>query len=281
MTILDKIVARKHEEIAERKAVSPAVSLEQSTHFQRPVASLSEHLRQSTQYGIIAEFKRRSPSKGDIRADASAVAITMGYVQAGAAALSILTDEDFFGGQSADLTAARGVNSCPILRKDFIIDEYQVLEARAIGADAILLIAECLSKAQVRQLAQQAQRLGMEVLMEVHSAEQLDKLCPEIDVVGVNNRNLKDFSVSLATSLALAELIPIEMVKISESGIEDPNAIVELRRRGFRGFLIGEHFMRSPDPGEACRGLIERVGYIENLYDGGIADVGHNNQPII
>jgi indole-3-glycerol phosphate synthase len=182
-----------------------------------------------------------------------------------------LTDREFFGGKNADLTEARKYNFCPILRKDFIIDEYQIFEARSIGADVILLIAACLEADQLKSLAARAKSLGLEVLMEIHSKEELSKFNEYVDIVGVNNRNLKDFSVSIATSINLFDDLPKEVVKISESGINDPNAIVKLKKVGYQGFLIGEYFMKTADPAKTCREFIKRIKYIEDTYKNAIA----------
>jgi len=271
MTILDKIIAHKEKEVAARRELYPTKLLEQSIYFETPAVSLKKYLLREDKSGIIAEFKRHSPSKGDINPYAKVESVTIGYMQAGAAALSVLTDEQFFKGKNEDLTETRTFNFCPILRKDFVIDDYQIVEAKSIGADAILLIAECLKKEQVAALAKTAKGLGLEVLMEIHSEEQLDKLNPDIDVVGVNNRNLKDFSVSIKTSLDLTDAIPNDFVKISESGISNPNAIVELRSAGYQGFLIGEYFMQHADPGKACKEFIERIENIQDLLENAIA----------
>ncbi len=271
MNILEKIIAHKKKEVAEKKAIYPVKLLEKSIYYETPVASLSKYIQREDKSGIIAEFKRLSPSKGDINPYASVERVSIGYMQAGASALSVLTDTEFFGGRNEDLTEARKFNFCPILRKDFIIDEYQLVEARSIGADAILLIAECLGKKQLAQLAKSARGLGLEVLMEIHSGEQLDKYTPEVDVIGVNNRNLEDFTVSIQHSLELAGSLPKEVVRVSESGLDDPNAVVELKRAGFQGFLIGEYFMRQAEPGKACREFIRRIQHIEDILEGAIA----------
>ncbi len=263
MNILDKIIAHKKKEIADRKALYPPPLLEQSIYFETPVVSLSKYLLREDKSGIIAEFKRRSPSKGDINLYATVERTSIGYMQAGASALSVLTDSHFFGGKNEDLTVARKFNFCPILRKDFVMEEYQLIEAKAIGADAVLLIAECLSKAQLQSLARTAKTFGMEVLMEIHSVGQLDKLCPEVDIVGVNNRDLTDFSVSIQTSLELSNAIPSEFVKISESGISEADAIVELKQAGFNGFLIGEHFMKTADPPASCAAFVAEINNLE------------------
>lgn len=265
MDILDKIVAHKRREVAERKALYPVKLLEQSIYFETPAVSLRKYIQRPDLSGIIAEFKRRSPSKGEINPYASVERVTIGYMQAGASALSVLTDEHFFGGKNADLTEARSNNFCPILRKDFIIDEYQIVEARSIGADVILLIAECLTKEEVKALSAKAHALGLEVLMEIHSTDQLAKLSEHIDVVGVNNRNLKDFTVSIQHSIDALSAIPDHVVKISESGLNDPRSIVELKEAGFEGFLIGEHFMQSDNPELKAREFIQRIRRLEEL----------------
>jgi indole-3-glycerol phosphate synthase len=264
MSILDTIVQRKLAEVAERKSHVSEDTLRHSVHFNRSTYSLSQAL-QHPPPGIIAEFKRKSPSKGTINAMADVQTVTTGYAHAGAAALSVLTDVDFFGGSDENLRIARQHNQIPVLRKDFTIDVYQVTEAKAIGADAILLIAAILPPPKVLALAQHAHRLGLEVLLEVHNEEELrqtalqDAIAPFVDVVGVNNRNLKTFEVSIDTSIRLAKLMPQEMVRISESGISDPAAIRKLQQHGYQGFLVGEHFMRQEDPAEACKALIEKL----------------------
>jgi indole-3-glycerol phosphate synthase len=271
MTILDKIVAAKRKEVAERKVQRTISDLEKMPYFERTTYSLKRALQTSDELGIIAEFKRHSPSKGAINTTVKVEDVTKGYVEAGAAALSILTDEPFFKGTTQDILAVRELNASPILRKDFTIDAYQLVEAKAIGADAILLIAECLTAAEVKALAVEAKALNLSVLIELHSADQLDKLVPEIDVVGVNNRNLKTFEVQIQTSMDLFEQIPSDFVKISESGINDPNVIIALRQRGFQGFLIGEYFMASDNPPSMLEAFIKRVKNMEFLLRHGIA----------
>lgn len=271
MNILDKIVAHKQKEVAQRKELYPVKLLETSIYFNTPTVSMRDYIRRADKSGIIAEFKRRSPSKGDINPYASVEQVTIGYMQAGASALSVLTDEHFFGGKNADLTEARNNNFCPILRKDFIIDEYQIIEARSIGADVILLIAECLSQEEVKQLSAKAHELGLEVLMEIHSVDQLAKLGEHIDLVGVNNRNLKDFTVSIQHSLDALPHLPEEVVKISESGLNDPASIVELKEAGFEGFLIGEYFMQADHPPRQAKSFIQRIRHLESLSRNAIA----------
>ncbi len=269
MNILDKIVALKKLEVAERKSTAPIAQLEKGDGFRRDCFSLTHHLTQAGSSGIIAEFKRKSPSKGIINQNAGVMETTTGYVTAGAAALSVLTDEEFFGGSSENLRRARQQNICPILRKDFMIDEYQIVEAKAMGADVILLIAAILSPETTQNLAKLAHALGMEVLLEVHNREELqqsaldDKIAPYINVVGVNNRNLKTFEVSVETSKQLASLIPDGFVKISESGISNPATIQDLKTYGYRGFLIGENFMKTEEPAEACAAFIRDLKSLE------------------
>ncbi len=273
MSILEKIVAHKRKEVRYRKERFPIRMLEERPAFTAPVVSMVRYLRRPDKSGIIAEFKRRSPSKGDINPWAEVERVSIGYMQAGASALSVLTDEHFFGGSLNDLEQARACNFCPILRKDFIIDEYQIAEARAAGADAVLLIAECLEKAAVARLSAFAKSLGMEVLLELHSADQLDKIGPYIDLVGVNNRDLKDFQVRIETSLALAEMLPSELARVSESGITTAEAIVQLKAAGYEGFLIGEYFMSAPDPAARCRQLVQQLRQRE------MASLAQNDEP--
>lgn len=259
MNILEKITRHKRLETAERKSLYPAKLLEKSIHFDTPVVSLCKYLLREDKSGIIAEFKRASPSKGDINPYAKVEEVSIGYMQAGASALSVLTDEKFFKGKNADLTEARKFNFCPILRKDFIIDEYQIIEAKSIGADAILLIAECLEKKEVAQFAEFAKSLGLEVLMEVHSMRQLDKITPDLDLIGVNNRNLETFEVSINNSLEMFDAIPSDFVRISESGISDVESIQTLKAAGYQGFLIGEYFMEDAQPHKKAQKFVRDI----------------------
>lgn len=253
MNILDKIIAHKHKEVAESKSLVPVKRLEQSIYFENRVVSMKQYVTDPEKTGIITEFKRKSPSRGLINGVAEVEQTSIGYMQAGASALSILTDKEFFGGKNEDLTLARKYNFCPILRKDFVIDEYQIIEAKSIGADCILLIAAVLDPGRLEALAAFAKQLGLEVLMEVHDQEELDRsLNDQLDLVGVNNRNLKTFDVSLETSLSLVDIIPSQFIKISESGISDPATLVDLKAAGFDGFLIGENFMKSDRPHQAA-----------------------------
>ncbi|MCB0657190.1 MAG: indole-3-glycerol phosphate synthase TrpC [Saprospiraceae bacterium] len=262
--ILDKIVAQKRKEVARNKTLYPEALLEKTIYFETPTVSLAKYLLRPDKSGIIAEFKRKSPSKGFINPYAQVEEVSIGYMQAGASALSVLTDQEFFGGSNADLTTARNFNFCPILRKDFTIDPYQIIEAKSIGADAILLIAEVLSMDEVKDLAGRAKSLGLEVLLEMHGEEQLDKICDEIDVVGINNRNLKTFVTSIESSENLYPLLPREKVKISESGISDPQTVGHLRTVGYQGFLIGEQFMKHPEPAKACNRFIQQISGAKN-----------------
>ncbi len=266
MNILDRIIAHKKQEVAQRKSQVPVSLLEKSPYFNRQRLSFKGQLSDSRQTGIIAEFKRKSPSKGIINDQADVADTTAGYVGAGASALSVLTDTEFFGGSTEDLTKARKGVACPILRKDFTIDEYQILEAKAMGADLILLIAAALTPEQVRALGKFAQSMGLEVLLEVHNREELEQtVCPYVDAIGVNNRNLKDFTVNVNLSKELARLIPGEFIKVSESGISDPATVVELRKYGYHGFLMGENFMKHPDPAKACNVF---VGQLRQAMEG-------------
>jgi len=260
MDILDKIIAHKQKEVEKRKETSPIKQLEKTSYFETPVISLSHYLRMNNKPRIIAEIKRKSPSKGMINENIDVVELSTGYIQAGAAALSVLTDTAFFHGSNEDLLIARKHNTNPILRKDFMIDKYQILEAKSIGADAILLIAAALSPEKTRRLAQFANGLGLEVLLEVHNEAELQKHPNEfVNIIGVNNRNLKTFEVDIQTSVQLVNLIPDNFIKISESGISSPKAINLLLNEGFDGFLVGEYFMKSPKPHLECERLIKSV----------------------
>ncbi len=258
MNILDTIIAHKRVEVAQRKKANPAASLEKSHFFSRRTLSLKQFLLDTSKTGIIAEFKRRSPSKGIINAAADVLAVTTAYSKGGASCLSVLTDEQFFGGSTEDLLTARA-NEIPILRKDFIIDEYQVLEAKAMGADVILLIAACLTAQQVAQLAGFAKNLELEVLLELHAEEELDHICGATMLVGINNRNLKTFEVDIDRSLKMAEKIPAGKVKIAESGIGAASTIHLFRKNGFSGFLMGENFMKEADPGKAFLQFVQEL----------------------
>lgn len=259
MNILETITARKKIQVAEKKELVPVALLERSPFFDTPVVSLEHYLLREDMSGIIAEFKKKSPSKGDINPYARVEEISIGYMQAGASALSILTDEDFFGGSSDDLTKARKLNYCPILRKDFIIDPYQVIEAKSMGADAILLIAAVLTPKQVADLAGLAKSLGLEILLEIHSEEEIGHDHRDVTLIGVNSRNLSDFSVDLHHSVTMMGKLSGNKPVVAESGIGHPADVVMLREAGFQGFLIGELFMRTGDPATACREFIKKL----------------------
>lgn len=252
MNILDTIMEHKILEVEDRKSNIHVAALEKRPFFSRDTLSLKQFLANPAKTGIIAEFKRRSPSKGVINDKVDVLDIITAYTAHGASGVSILTDEHFFGGSMADVEKAR-VNTIPILRKDFMIDEYQVVEAKSIGADVILLIAACLSPARVKSLAAFAKSLRLEVLLEIHNEEELQHICAEVDMVGVNNRDLKTFTVDVNRSIALGKQIPAGMITISESGIGDVDTILRLKNAGFKGFLVGENFMKAPDPAMAFK----------------------------
>jgi len=260
--ILETIVAHKRVELAQAKERLPLSALERKMEQQplpRPTRSMSQALAESAT-GIIAEMKRKSPSKGWIKEDADTAHIPADYAQAGASALSILTDEQFFGGKLEFLANARKqVSATPLLRKDFIIDPYQLFEASLAGADAVLLIAACLKPQECKDLASLAHDLNLQVLLEVHQEQELDYVGENVDMVGVNNRNLGTFHTDVQNSFRLASKLPKEFVLVSESGISAPETIIQLRQAGFRGFLIGETFMRQPNPAAALAQFIQQI----------------------
>lgn len=260
MNILDKIVVDKRKEVILKKELIPVRQLENSILFERETVSLAHALRNSNT-GIIAEHKRRSPSKPVINYDLNVFDVAKGYEEAGVCGMSVLTDGKYFGGSLDDLVLARSVCKLPLLRKEFIIDEYQLLEAKAHGADVILLIAAILTKEEIKQFSEFAKGLQLDVLLEVHNEAELQKsIMPSLDMLGVNNRNLKTFEVSLETSKALSELIPNDFVKVSESGISSIEAIKELKPYGYQGFLIGENFMKTDNAGESAKQFIKNLG---------------------
>lgn len=260
MNILNKIIETKKRELEHQKLIVAITELEKYPLFSRKCNSLKENLLKENSSGIIAEFKQKSPSKGEINYTVKVEDVTKSYVEAGAACLSILTDYEYFGGTLANLAKARETNpEIPILRKDFMIDIYQIVEAKAFGADVVLLIASCLGKKQAETLAKKAKDLGMEVLMEIHNKKELEIVNDFVDVVGVNNRNLKTFKVDVENSVQLSKLIPDKFVKISESGLTGSKEILYLKENGFKGFLIGEAFMKTNNPGEACKKLISEL----------------------
>lgn len=258
MNILDKIVVQKQKEVAERKARVSVAELEKGKFFASETLSLKSFLADPARTGIIAEFKRKSPSKGIINDHVTVEEVTGAYAKYGASGISVLTDQEFFGGSLDDLLAAT-INEVPLLRKDFMIDEYQLIEAKAYGAEVILLIAACLTPVQVKTMAATAKGLGLEVLLEIHNEEELGHVCDAVDLVGVNNRNLKTFEVNIDTSLGLIHKIPKEKPAVAESGISDVDTIVTLRQAGFSGFLIGENFMKQASPSVAFADFVNQL----------------------
>lgn len=259
MNILDKIIADKIKEVDLKKSLIPVKYFERIPFFERKTVSLAKKLKASNS-GIIAEFKRRSPSKSIINNTAMVDDVAIGYESAGVCGMSILTNEIYFGGTLDDLITAKESCNLPLLRKEFIVDEYQILEAKGFGADAILLIASILTKAEIKQFSELAKSLNLDVLLEVHNQDELQKsIMPNIDMIGVNNRNLKTFEVSLNVSKQLSSFIPNEFVKVSESGISSVDAIKELQTYGYQGFLIGENFMRTENPGKSAKQFIETI----------------------
>jgi|TARA_B110000263_G_scaffold237723_1_gene238274 indole-3-glycerol phosphate synthase len=259
MNILDLIITDKKIEVNQRKRIFPSAYWESSPLFERKTKSLAKSLKASNS-GIIAEHKRRSPSKQNINSSLSVEKVARGYESAGVCGMSILTDGKYFGGSLDDLTIARAVSDFPLLRKEFIIDDYQIIEAKAFGADAILLIAAILSPKEILSFSKTAKSLGLDVLLEVHNLNELEKsIMPSIDLIGVNNRNLKTFKVSLETSRSLAEEIPAEFIKVSESGISEVASIKKLKAIGYKGFLVGENFMKTDNPGLAAKDFINQL----------------------
>jgi indole-3-glycerol phosphate synthase len=259
-TILDEIIANRKEEVLHQKQRIPLSEILAKINFDITGNSLSDKLLSPESSGIIAEFKRKSPSKGVINDRVQPEIITKGYAQAGVSGLSVITEGRFFGGSTADFTAARNANPfTPLLRKDFTVDEYQLFESRLLNADAILLIAAVLGKAEISRFTAIAHELGMEVLLEIHCASEIRRIDKEIDMIGINNRNLKDFKVDMDRSLKLFDRLPVNTIKISESGLNDPETIDFLRSRGFQGFLMGENFMKSENPATACLDFISRL----------------------
>ena len=259
MTILDKIVKDKLVEVANSKQRFTIKQLEAKPLFQKTTISLSNRIKQSNS-GIIAEHKRMSPSKSVINKSLKVERVAKGYENAGVSGMSVLTDDNYFGGNLGDLVTARHNCNLPLLRKEFIIDEYQILEAKAHGADVILLIAAILNSEEIRQFSELAKSIGLEVLLEVHDEVELQQsIMPSIDIIGVNNRNLKTFEVSTQVSKDLSTKIPNEFIKISESGISSVTTIKDLQHYGFQGFLIGENFMKTNNPGETASKFIKEI----------------------
>jgi len=257
MNILETIVKRKKEEVALRKKNVAESQLYTYDLFKRVSINFHQSILKGS--GVIAEFKRKSPSKPTINTGALSTDILPAYAKAGASAASILTDIDFFGGADAHLTDVRPMVDIPLLRKDFMVDPYQIIEAKVIGADAILLIAEILTKAEIKEMATLATDLGLDVLMEIHTADQISKYHDTIRNIGVNNRNLKTFVTDIQYSLDIFPQLPQDTVKISESGIDDPKTVIKLKAAGYQGFLIGENFMKTTNPGQACANFIQKI----------------------
>jgi len=259
MNILDQIIADKFKEVALKKQLISASDYERYSLFERETVSLAEALKNSTT-GIIAEHKRRSPSKAIINQSLNVQDVARGYENAGVCGMSVLTDAKYFGGSLDDLILARASVKLPLLRKEFIIDEYQIIEAKAHGADVILLIAAVLDREQIKSFSELAKSLELDILLEVHNLEELEKsILQNINMIGVNNRNLKTFEVSTDISKQLSEKIPNEFVKVSESGISSVEAIKDLKNYGYQGFLVGENFMKTDNPGLSAREFIKNL----------------------
>lgn len=259
MNILDKIVARKHEEVTAAKEQFSIRQLEQSNFFNRTTISVSTNILAENSSGIIAEFKRQSPSKGIINDNAQVVDIVKGYEDAGVVASSILTDTDFFGGSKNDLLQARDEVFIPLLRKDFIVDEYQILEAKNWGADILLLIAAILTPQQVKNFTDAAHNLGLEVLLELHGENELNHVYHKVNMVGINNRNLKTFEVDIEQSIRMANNLGKDFIKVAESGISHIETLKHFSANGFQAFLIGENFMKTANPAQSCKEFIEQL----------------------
>lgn len=257
--ILEKIVQHKRAMLPLRKGLMPTAVLERYPYFERKCLPLSDGLLSASRTGIIAEFKRKSPSKGVLNADADPVQVAKAYEANGASAVSVLTDDHFFGGSADDLMSVREAVSLPLLRKDFVIDEYQLLEAKAWGADIVLLIAACLTPAEVRSLSLSARTLGMQVLLELHAEEEIGHVCEHTELIGINNRDLRTFEVDVDRSLRMAGRLPADSVKVAESGIHSAEQVHRFRDNGFHGFLMGEQFMKAEDPGEAFREFVSTL----------------------
>lgn len=259
-TILDEIVANRRLEVSRQKEKVSLSEIKSKTDTGTLRNSLVAKLTASGGSGIIAEFKRRSPSKGVINDRVQPEIVTKGYTDAGVSGLSVLTDERYFGGSTADFIAARNANPLtPLLRKDFIVDEYQLFESRMLNADVILLIAAVLGKDEICHFTTIAHGLGMEVLLELHDESEIEKIDSRVGMIGINNRNLKDFKVDMDRSLKLLGQLPLSSVKISESGLSEPETVDFLRERGFKGFLMGENFMKTENPSVSCLDFISRL----------------------
>lgn len=257
MNILDKIITTKKQEITALKKLKSLSELKDSEFFGHKTFSLKQNLK--TKSGIIAEFKRESPSKGIINAHSEIKDVVRSYENNGASAISILTDQNYFGGSSADILAVRNSVDIPILRKDFMVDEFQFYEAKAMGADVVLLIAACLSPAQVQEFTELSHQFGLEVLLEIHTEKELEHFNSQIDLVGINNRNLKNFEVDLQHSVDLKNFLPENVLSVAESGIYSKEDFIFLKDKGFDGFLMGEYFMKNENPGEAFAEFVKSI----------------------
>ncbi len=256
--ILDKIIANKRLEVERHKKDTPINELEKRLSTITTPASFKEAIKNS-RTGIIAEFKRRSPSRDWIFKEAKIEDVIPLYSQNGASAISVLTDMDFFGGELADLELAGSLTKTPLLRKDFVVDEYQLYQAKISGASAILLIASALTIDETKQLAKKAKELNLDVLLEIHNEQELHHINDKVDVVGVNNRNLGTFVTDIQISFDLADKIPNDFIKISESGISQPQTVIDLQQAGYKGFLMGENFMKTSNPGKALEDFINQL----------------------
>ena len=265
MKILGKIVDAKRAEVAKVKTNVPVSSLEKSEYFRSPARSLQKSLLSREGFGILAEFKKKSPSKGLINAGALPENVCPAYFEAGASAVSVLTNREFFGGSNEDFLKARKACKGVLLRKEFIIDEYQVIESKSLGADAILLIADILTKRELTGLSTLASSLGMEVLFEIHDEKGIEKLPAEAKLTGINSRNLDNFSIDMDIPARIIRLLPETSVKIAESGIHSPEKLMEFRKLGFSGFLIGEMFMKENDPGDSCRRFTQALKQVKTF----------------
>jgi len=258
--ILDKIVANKKQEVSLQKQQLSLTQLEKNIGEIKTNNSFVKAL-ESSATGIISEFKRKSPSRGWIFEDAKVEDVVSLYSGNGASAISVLTDTEFFGGTFDDFDKARSLTNIPLLRKDFMVDEYQIFQAKCMQADVVLLIASALTIEQTKTLAKKAKELKMDVLLEIHNEAELDYINEFVDVVGVNNRNLGSFVTDVNISFELSEKIPTEFLKISESGISQPQTVTDLRSVGYKGFLMGENFMKTNNPGEALGSFIKELAY--------------------
>jgi indole-3-glycerol phosphate synthase len=259
MNILEKIVATKKQEIAFSKSKNPISNLEKSDFFDRQTVSLKSNILKPESTGIIAEFKRKSPSKGIINDSVNVGDVVVQYEMAGVAGSSVLTDNEYFGGSNEDLISARKKVAIPLLRKDFMVDDYQFFEAKSWGADVVLLIASILSPKEVLHFTKLAKSLRLEVLLELHDETELAHVNELVDMVGINNRNLKTFEVDIEQSIRMANKLGSQFVKIAESGISNINTLKQFRESGFNGFLIGEQFMKTNNPGLACENFIAEL----------------------